>query len=424
MTALFPDGTPPPGICDEEGFLTWSELHDCAELARAQIAALASEVVAVRVSSGRHLLVMLLAQRGLDKDLVVAGPVLDPGALRVTGAGHLLHLDRVGRPSAVVDLPTEGEQHRPPGSAAGIWVFSSGTSGHPVPTRHCWSGPGTAVSGRSWRRGEYWGIGYAPFTFAGVTATRQALDRADRIEYVDPADLLVGDHTCGGFDVVAATPSFWRIAAICARRDGRGVRRVNTVSTGGEPVDDLLLEAIATVIRPGRVKQIFGTTETGTVIEVDDGRPGLPAQLAGQRLPTGAAFDVRDGMLIVSKGPDAPFVHTGDRVRLEAGRVLVIGRAGALINVGGRKVDPVTVAGAVQRLPSVLAARAYAVRSPVLGHVVGVDVVVSGEQPADEVADQVREFSRRHLDPHERPQRVRVVESLAIERSGKLRTSE
>ncbi|QMU78286.1 acyl--CoA ligase [Streptacidiphilus sp. PB12-B1b] len=224
--------------------------------------------------------------------------------------------------------------------------------------------------------------------------------------------------------MVAATPSFWRMTGILAARGGRRPRPVGTVSTGGEPVDDPLLDLIRTVVAPDRIVQIFGTTEIGSLLSVTDGRSGLPAALMGRRLPGGGAFEVQDGRLLVSPAEGQPFHRTGDLVRLCAGRVQLIGRDQSVINVGGQKVPPHLVRTALERHPRVLAARVYAVRSPVLGQVVGADVVASDDTDPAALAADVKAYARERLAPYEVPRRVRVVHELRLAPSGKINAHE
>jgi acyl-coenzyme A synthetase/AMP-(fatty) acid ligase len=195
---------------------------------------------------------------------------------------------------------------------------------------------------------------------------------------------------------------------------------VDTVTIGGEPTDASLLRLLSSTVAPRRIKQIFGTTELGTVIHVDDGQAGLPEELRGRRLPSGAAFDVRDGQLCISVAPDAPFVDTGDQVRIDEGRVHVVGRAGVFVNVGGLKANPYRVAQVLQQHESVLAARAYGLRNPLLGQVVAADVVLRRDRDPLLLVPELKRYSAGLLDAHERPQRIRSVESLAVAESGKV----
>jgi acyl-coenzyme A synthetase/AMP-(fatty) acid ligase len=220
--------------------------------------------------------------------------------------------------------------------------------------------------------------------------------------------------------VAAATPSFWRLAVIAAKKPEE-FRKVDTVTTGGEPTDESLIRLLKAVVAPRRIRQIFGTTELGILVQVGDGRPGLPAGLCDRRLPSGAAFDVRGGHLYVSRSMHAPFVDTGDLVQIADGRVHIVGRVGSSINVGGLKVNPYRVVGVLQQHESVLAARAYGIRSPMLGQVVAADVVPRSESDPSLLIPILKRYTNDRLAAHERPQRISIVDSLMVAESGKVR---
>jgi acyl-coenzyme A synthetase/AMP-(fatty) acid ligase len=407
-------------VVDGDGAYPWPRLVDLAAVVRSRIAGTGRAAVLAPVRTGGQLVTVLLAARGLRRDIAVLGPEVAPGELPAV-ADCVLELDVASGAVEVSSCPpggAAGSGSGPGAPAGGLWVFSSGTAGRPVATR--WSWPALTRAG-AWaprESGERWAIGYAPYGFAGIQATCQALGRAGGIEFVRP-DQLAGTRDAGPLDVVTGTPSFWRMAAIHARRTGEPPRPIGTASTGGEPVDASLLELLRTTFRPGRVKQIFATTELGTVVQVDDGLPGLPLELCGRRLPGGAAYLVRGDRLVVSAAPGRPFAQTGDLVRVADGRVHVLGRDNLVINVGGHKVDPAAVTRILHEHPRVLAARTYAIPSPVLGSVVAVDVVVRGE-PAPAIVDELKRYARGRLAPHQRPRRIRLTAELAVARSGKV----
>jgi acyl-coenzyme A synthetase/AMP-(fatty) acid ligase len=372
--------------------------------------------VAARIESAGELVTVLLACRPLAIELIIVSPWLPR---EVTDA---LYPDCWVQPKQRATPAVVGADNRRISQGAGrrvpgITLFSSGTTGVPKAAHWAWESFDQPQSVAT--HPERWGIGYAPFTFAAVSATCQALSRARALEYVQPASFA---HAIPGepFDVLAGTPSFWRMAAITARRAGGRPRPVQVATIGGEPVDQALLGLVRSVFAPARIKQIFGTTELGLVMSVDDELPGLPLSLAGKRMPNGAAFDVRGEMLRISAHPEEPFLETGDMVRVASGRVHVMGRAGRTVNVGGHKVDPLYVSQVINQNPEVMGARAYPVASPLLGNVIGVDVVPRHKCDPGEFAAKIKSYAKLHLAPAERPQRVRVTDQLPLAPSGKM----
>ncbi|WP_078970148.1 AMP-binding protein [Streptomyces natalensis] len=299
----------------------------------------------------------------------------------------------------------------------GVWIYTSGTTGSPKSVH--WP----------WRRlfplkhnevGDIkrWGIGYAPASFAGVSAICQALSSSASVEFLTPAwpSTRTDRHP---LTIAVGTPTFWRMACVHAFRGYKEPAKIDVISMGGEPVDDTLLSAVRNTFHPHRIKQIFGATELGAGIHIDDERGGLPLDAAGQRQSSGAAFDVLADRLLLSPSVGLPYVETGDFVEIVGDRVFVTGRRGLSINVGGTKVSPQAVERVLQEHPSVLAARAYAWRSPVVGSVVAADVVLVPGKTEDCRRD-LRAFAEAHLAPAELPRRIRIVEEFVSSAAGKV----
>jgi acyl-coenzyme A synthetase/AMP-(fatty) acid ligase len=373
--------------------------------------------VAVQIRTGSDLIITLLACRPLDIGPVIVGPWFPREVVDALEPDCWVRTGEDGSP--VVEIVDRQRSHRAEADArgSGLTIFSSGSTGTPKPSRWAWDSLDHSRSPRS--RTERWGIGYAPFTFAAVAATCQALGRASTIEYLQPADLMYANRH-EPFDVVAGTPSFWRVSAIATITATGTSRPMQVATLGGEPVDRALISTIRSTFAPARIKQIFGTTELGSLLSVDDESPGLPYSLAGKYLPNGVAFDVKNGMLRFSVRPGSPFVETGDTVKIVAGRILITGRGGLSINVGGHKVDPMHVSNVINQHPQVIGARAYPVSSSLLGNVIGIDVVPRDKCNPRDLAIQIKAFSKIHLAPPERPRRVRVTDQLTVAPSGKL----
>jgi acyl-CoA synthetase (AMP-forming)/AMP-acid ligase II len=405
-------------VRDQSGYLSAQETSRRAVSLGERLRSLRVRRMAVRVSSGSDLVVTLLACRPLGVEPVIVSPWLPEEVADSVSPDCWVRLGHDG--SAIAErtrhprvLPAEPDTH-----ASGVVVFSSGTTGVPKATRWEWEALSRHGAGETWK--ERWGIGYMPFTFAGLSATCEALGRARVLEYIEPTDLAITSRHGSPLDVAAGTPSFWRMSVIAVGRANARPRPVGVATVGGEPVDEALLGLLRSFFAPTRIKQIFGTTEFGVLVSIDDERPGLPCSLIGKRLPNGVAFDIEKGMLRFSASAGAPFRETGDTVRIISGRVHVTARAGGFINVGGFKVDPVFVSQTISRHPDVIGVRAYPVPNVLLGNVIGIDVVPRLALDPARLAVDIKSYASRHLAPAERPRRVRITDQLLLAPSGKL----
>src|SRR5262249_14176189 len=149
-------------------------------------------------------------------------------------------------------------------------------------------------------------------------------------------------------------------------------------------IDQPTLDRLARAFPGARLTQIYASSEGGTLLAVHDGRAGFPAEWLG-REGQGGRVRLREGQLeglspprMVGhhaeghSDPTTPdgWLATGDLVRVEADRVVFLGRQDSLINVGGAKVFPQEVEGFLLGLPGIVEARVRPVRNPITGQAV------------------------------------------------------
>jgi acyl-CoA synthetase (AMP-forming)/AMP-acid ligase II len=190
-------------------------------------------------------------------------------------------------------------------------------------------------------------------------------------------------------DVLPATPTFLNLLLLA------GVARVHDLSSlrmvpyGAEPMPPSLLARLRTEFPTVEFMPRFGTSETGA----------LPVKSAGDamHLARGDGFDWRvvEGELFLrspalalgyvsgtSGGFEADgWFRTGDLAEERPdGSFVVLGRRSEFINVGGEKVLPSTVEAALLSHPHVSECRIFPIASPLLGQIVGAEVVWRGPE--------------------------------------------
>jgi acyl-CoA synthetase (AMP-forming)/AMP-acid ligase II len=191
-----------------------------------------------------------------------------------------------------------------------------------------------------------------------------------------------------------------------------------------------LLERLRAALPGVDFLQRFGTSETGA-LPVQNGGEGLTLR---EDRPD-FSWKIVDGELWVRSpsralgylsGDTGAFeaegwFRTGDLAeRLPDGSVRVLGRREELINVGGEKVLPGEVEGALMAHPMVADCRVGPQANAVLGQVVAAEVVWRGsERNALAVKRTLQEFASRSLARHKLPAVVRLVESIDSTRNMK-----
>lgn len=280
-----------------------------------------------------------------------------------------------------------------------ILIATSGTTGVPKVARHrVGSLIGRIRAPKNAADGIRWLLTYHPASFAGIQVLLTALTTGGEL-------LATGRASVGAFAALAlaykpthvsGTPTFWRgfLLALGARADEVPIA---FATLGGEAVDQGTLDRIAQAFPGVAISHIYASTEAGALFAVRDGKAGFPAAWLASGVD-GVSLRIVDGMFevaspramdrYVSPGSTSPvgddgWLRTGDLVEVEHDRVVFRGRADATINVGGSKVSPETVESVLLELTDIVDVRAFGVRNPITGQVVGVEVVsAAGLEPA------------------------------------------
>lgn len=166
-----------------------------------------------------------------------------------------------------------------------------------------------------------------------------------------------------------------------------------------------------------------GSVERGTVGAPLEGVSVRLDPLSGRLLVRSAA--VASGYL-GGRSPDERLrfsdgeLRTDDLAELdETGELRLTGRAGDLINIAGKKVNPKEVESVLLRMEGVREARAFGVPAGARGEVVAVVVVADPHVQREDL----RQFCRAHLAPHKVPRVIKLMDSIPLDDRGKFRRS-
>jgi acyl-CoA synthetase (AMP-forming)/AMP-acid ligase II len=176
------------------------------------------------------------------------------------------------------------------------------------------------------------------------------------------------------------------------------------------------------------ISDYYGIAETGPLTFTADPGPdgGLGGPLPGVRLrPTETELEVRSESM-ASRYLNAPgvlegrrtadgFYRTGDEGRLSNGELVLTGRSGRVINVGGRKVDPIEVSEVLHGIDAVHAAAVFGCADTHGDDVVA--AVVSGEPGL--TVDAVRQRCREVLPGYKVPALIELVAEIPTNSIGK-----
>jgi acyl-CoA synthetase (AMP-forming)/AMP-acid ligase II len=304
--------------------------------------------------------------------------------------------------------------HPRPADPGRLWLLTSGSTGRPKRVAHTLASLTTVGGEQPPRR---WLCPYSPGAYAWWQVVTLSLAHPGQdVVFVETDALESWPETALAEGVTAAsgTPTFFRQALW---RSGPAMARLplEQITLGGEPVDQAILDQLTALFPAARVSWIYASSEAGASIAVHDGRAGFPIDWLDRSDPARARLSVRDHELLIESRWSADgmddVLHTGDRVEVVDGRVLITGRiASDEINVGGAKVSAASVRGVLLSHPAVVWAHVKGRRAPIVGQVVAAQLVL-----AEQVGEQeLTAWCAERLPDYAVPRRLQFLAEIPI----------
>ena len=379
----------------------------------------------------------------------VAALVMEqPGRIRPEGVfQRLLDVPAVGDPMAVfARLEPAATQ---PG--AGLMLASSGTTGDP---KTVWRS-GAALDAVASNMVE--AIGFSPVdrvitgvplchSYGGEHGVLAPVWGGSTVHVCNGIDLsILARELRNGATILPGVPFLFDIMSQTADDIG-SLAHLHHVFSAGAPLP-LPVQELFTRRFNKPIGQIYGATEFGTVTFNDPSREGFDPASVGpglrgvsilildaespdvaRPLPIGAQGQIAvraPSMLSHVVGQRVnPFhdgyVHSGDLGRVDSqGALTVTGRLRLLIDVGGRKVNPIEVEQTLAAHPAV--ADCVVVRVVVSQTVNRLKAVVTLRDPSAPFSpESLREFARQRLSAYKIPRLIEVRPSLPRTALGKV----
>ncbi len=300
-------------------------------------------------------------------------------------------------------------------STSRISLATSGTSGRPKWIAHEFRTLARSVHKGERYRDNVWGLAYHPATFAGLQVILQALRNGNplvRIHDLPPDHVheMIDEHS---ITHLSATPTFYRLL----RLDQRIHPRVQSITIGGELLDEGGLALIRNGFPNAKIRNIYASTEAGALLQSDGVYFSLPEKLEG-------LVKIVDGELVVHRSLLAEsiqqrlseeFLRTGDCVEIVSDspvRFRFLARRTDWINVGGSKVNPHQVEDKLRCLPGVRDVRVYGRPNSVTGAIVCCDLVL--DAGFSWTAGAIRKALKGVSPDYAIPRVVQVVDQIAL----------
>lgn len=317
-------------------------------------------------------------------------------------------------------------------SSSKVLLLTTGTTGRPKTVVHSWASLAGPIRREESYRDSRWLLAYDLTRFAGIQVFLQAFVNGGVI--CIPAGRTVGEvidtMLRERISHVSATPTFWWRLLFESSRKLRQALPLVQLTLGGEAAPQTLLDALRSNFPQARITHTYASTEAGFCFASSDGIEGYSLEVLENNLRR-VRIRIVNGELWISspyamQGYFGSSLHqeewtaTGDLVEVKKGRLIILGRAGDCINVGGNKVFPTQVEGEIRRVAGVRDVRAYGQRSSLVGQVVKAEVVPENGVDTAKLKEEILHYCRQRLQPYQVPRIIEFVEHIPISDGGKV----
>lgn len=307
-------------------------------------------------------------------------------------------------------------------STARFTLYTSGSTGLPKAVAHSLAGLSRALRLGAGHERDVWGFAYNPTHIAGLQVMLQALFNGNPMVNLFglPREEALGRMREHGVTHISATPSFYRLLFPA----DRPLTEVRSVTLGGERSDAALLSRLRGLFPQARLRNIYASTEAGTLLSADGEVFEIPERLRSMVRVSEGRLEVHQALLGDFPGRSAVtdgWYATGDVVEVVSEapvKFRIVGRDRNWINVGGLKVNPSEVEAILEQHPAVREARVFGQPNSVLGQLVCAEIVLTGEEYGE---CELRAYLGSRLQAFKVPRVVRVVSELTRTRTGKLK---
>lgn len=298
-------------------------------------------------------------------------------------------------------------------------LFTSGTTASPKHLLHRLPSLVRGVREHLPAKPRIWASAYHPAHMAGVQLMLQALWCGDAIWPIDRMgyNCLEKELKQVPATHLAGTPSFFRLQMPF----GAPCETVQQVSLGGEPLDEALLARLHFAFPKARVRNIYASTEGGSLFASDGLWFTLPPVLKDKVRIDGGEICLHATLLgqgALSPKESEGWFRTGDLVDPDpenSSRFQIRRRKGDVIHTASYRVDPAVVEAALQSIPGVKLAHVYGRENPVVGTLVCADL--HGEPMSDQ---KIRAKLAGQLTPYQIPRVYNWLDEPGLTLSGKL----
>ena len=300
-----------------------------------------------------------------------------------------------------------------------IGIFTSGTTGKPKCFHHVLKSLMRNTKVNEKHVHDIWALAYNVTHFAGIQVLLQALlNQNTIIDLFGPnavhADYLLEKYEC---TCISATPTYFRNYLFSTNKVNR---KIKSVTFGGEKFSDQLLSESKGKFPLARVRNIYASTEVGSILSGNGETFTIPMNLKDKIKVSNDKHLVIHSSLLNGKHIDGDWYDTKDVVEInEDGTFKFLSRNTDFINVGGYKVNLLEVEEEILKIDGVIDVAVYGRDNSVIGKILVADIVLSDGYDHKEVKKDIISYLKNNLQPFKIPRLLNIVKELRKNRTGK-----
>ena len=226
-------------------------------------------------------------------------------------------------------------------------------------------------------------------------------------------------------NVLPASPTFLNLMLVSGTTQKHDLSTIEIIAYGAEAMPQKVLNRLAKAFPEAQLQQKFGTSETGAIriksagneslffrIEDSDTQWKIVKKELWLKTPSRVLgyLNADDGGLEADG-----WYRTGDLVETDDhDNLRIIGRASAVINVGGQKVHPSEVEAIINGIEGIEAVSIYGMEGPITGSTVACEIIVDGNEDSRVWKRTIRNHCRGKLAAWKIPSSVKIVDSISV----------
>jgi acyl-coenzyme A synthetase/AMP-(fatty) acid ligase len=299
-----------------------------------------------------------------------------------------------------------------------IQLYTSGTTGAPKEIYQSFKNMVRSIKVSEHRVNDIWGLFYHPTKMAGYQVFFQALLNKNTLVNMFQYDFKDVVNRIQNYSVthISATPTLYKMIV----SNDKIFNSVQQITFGGEGSTEKIQTQIQKYFPNAKMKNIYASTEAGSIFASDDDLFRIPAQFEN-------SIKIENNEIWIHKSivGESEFIkfnsdwyNSGDLVEfVDEYRFKIIGRSSNVVKIAGYSVNLESVEQKIQKMNFVNMCRVYAEQNSVLGNILVCELIQIGELTVRDI----KQLFKENLEKYEIPSKIRFVKSIEINENGKIK---